>query len=179
MLSKQHKLFCKEYVKDFVGARAYIRAGYDESGAKQNAYGLLQRDDIKTYVTKLVEARGKRLDMTADDIFNELVNIAKDDIGNYLEFDEREVVRDDWEGNPKTESIVNIKIKDSTNISTKNIKSITRGKDGQFKIELYSRDAALEKLGRIHGIFEKDNSQKMPDSPNKEVVTAILEKLKW
>jgi phage terminase small subunit len=39
------------------------------------------------------------------------------------------------------------------------IKSITPNEHG-LKIEMYAADAALRDIGRVHGIFEKDNGQK-------------------
>jgi phage terminase small subunit len=153
MLSDKNIIFCNEYLTDYNGSRAYIAAGYSESGARNNASVLLQDLEIKEYIAKEIDKRGKRLKFTADDVFNELVSIATDDLSNYLDFDEREVLRTDKEGNEYKETIVNVSIKDSRNIPTKNIKSVTRGKDGQFKFELYSREGALEKLGKIHAMF--------------------------
>lgn len=41
------------------------------------------------------------------------------------------------------------------------LKSYSLGKDG-MKVETYAADAALEKLARMHGLFEKDNEQTRP-----------------
>ncbi len=153
MLSDQHLLFCNEYLNDYNAAGAYIRAGYTEDGAKQCAYRLLQNEEVKAYLAEKIKERGERLKFTADDVFNGFAEIARDDINNYLNFDEREVLRTDKDGNEYKETIVNVSIKDSRNISTKNIKSVSRGKDGVFKFELYSRENALEKLGKIHAMF--------------------------
>lgn len=43
------------------------------------------------------------------------------------------------------------------------LKSYSVGKDG-IKIETYAADAALDKLARMHGLYEKDNKQSAPPS---------------
>jgi hypothetical protein len=153
MLSERQILFCNEYVVDYIGARAYIRAGYEANNARAGSCDLLADAEIQAYLSVLIKERGNRVQMTADDVFNEIVSIAKDDISNYVEFDEREVIRYDKDGKPFPENIVNIKLKDSTQICTKNIKKVTRGKDGQFTFELYSRQQALKDMGEIYTMF--------------------------
>lgn len=45
-LSGKHERFCQEYVIDYNGTQAAIRAEYAQASAKQTAYKLLQREDV-------------------------------------------------------------------------------------------------------------------------------------
>lgn len=95
--------------------------------------------------SKLLQEAEKEVLITAKEVMKEIKDIAKDDIGNYLSFHE---VNGDIE----------LHIKDSDTICTKNISEISVGKNGQFKFKIYQRDKALFELARILGLYDKDNS---------------------
>jgi len=46
------------------------------------------------------------------------------------------------------------------------IKKFSQEKNGEITIEFYDVDGALRDLGRVHGIFEKDNAQQPPTQFN-------------
>ena len=57
-LTDKQKLFCMEYVKDHNGTRAYLRAYPNtkkESTASTQASALLQKPEIKAYLTRHME----------------------------------------------------------------------------------------------------------------------------
>jgi len=60
--NSKHELFCTEYIVDFNGAQAAIRAGYAESSARVTAAKLLAKDNIRARVEGL---KATRLDRTA------------------------------------------------------------------------------------------------------------------
>lgn len=64
----KHEAFCREYVVDFNGAQAAIRAGYSERTARAIASELLTKPDIQARVKFLREASFARLDASADDV---------------------------------------------------------------------------------------------------------------
>ena len=69
-MKREWDIFCREFVKDFNGTRAY-RTAYPNSGeraARQSAYELLTRPDVRAHVDELVRARCDRLDLQADDV---------------------------------------------------------------------------------------------------------------
>ncbi|WP_312281894.1 terminase small subunit [Oscillibacter sp.] len=49
LLKDQHVLFVFEYLRDFNGTQAAIRAGYEETSAASQAWKLLRRPEIKEY----------------------------------------------------------------------------------------------------------------------------------
>lgn len=65
-LSAKHERFCQEYVIDYNGTQAAIRAGYAEASAKQQAYRMLQREDINSRVRELQSEQVKRLAVSQD-----------------------------------------------------------------------------------------------------------------
>lgn len=95
--------------------------------------------------SKLIQEAESEALITAKEVMKEIKDIAKDDIGNYLSFCE-------VDGN------VELHIKDSNTICTKNISEVSVGRYGQFKFKIYQRDKALFELARILGLYDKDSS---------------------
>ncbi len=52
-LSDKQKQFCLEYIKDYNGAQAAIRAGYSKKTAKEQATRLLTKDHVSEYLNEL------------------------------------------------------------------------------------------------------------------------------
>ena len=67
-LSEKRQAFVREYVVDFNGAQAAIRAGYSEKGARQQASHLLTNIDIAKCVRDVKRARAKALGTEHEDI---------------------------------------------------------------------------------------------------------------
>ena len=65
-LRKKQIIFVLEYVKDFNGAQAAIRAGYTESCAKDTACEILTNPCISEIVHLVQLARARRLRLEAD-----------------------------------------------------------------------------------------------------------------
>lgn len=56
-LNPKQARFVTEYLVDLNGAAAAIRAGYSENRAKQAAYELLEREDVKAAIDELQAKR--------------------------------------------------------------------------------------------------------------------------
>lgn len=65
-IDPQHKEFCRQYIQDFNGGAAYIRAGYEVSSAvaRTNASRLLKRPDIQTYLRELTGSIALEAELT-------------------------------------------------------------------------------------------------------------------
>jgi phage terminase small subunit len=163
-LTPKQKQFVQEYLVDLNGAQAAIRAGYSKKTAKVQAARLLTNVNIQNRIAELMDKRSQRTDITADRVLRELAHIAFDDIKNYLSF----------QAGPIGE--IEVLIKDSGNIDTRNISEVSIGKDGQFKFKLYCKDNALVQLGKHLGIFTEKVS--MDVSPSVGILGEILEQLK-
>lgn len=80
LLTPRQALFCKEYVIDFKGKDAAIRAGFSPRAADQQASRMLTVDKIRKEVDRLRREKEKRLEASADFVVRELMRIAKLDI---------------------------------------------------------------------------------------------------
>ncbi len=154
MLSEKHILFCNEYLIDFNASAAFVRAGYAEKGARQNAYTLLQNDEIKEYLSKQQEKLQRKTEISAERVINELAKIAFHNTQDFVNG-----------GN----SVLEIKHLDRDKVAAvSKIKTTTKEFDGNVttttEIGFYDKVDALEKLGRHLGVFEKDNTQKQPNT---------------
>jgi phage terminase small subunit len=67
-LTEKQKAFCLEYLVDNNATQAFIRAGYSENGASQNASLLMGNNKIQEYVAVLRKAQGERTEIKADEI---------------------------------------------------------------------------------------------------------------
>ena len=53
-LSDKQKAFCREYVKDFNGTQAAVRAGYAKRSAMQQAGAIMIKHDVQAEISRLV-----------------------------------------------------------------------------------------------------------------------------
>lgn len=152
-LNERQKMFCEEYLIDFNATQAATRAGYSPKTANEQGARLLANVSIQSYLSELMAARAKRVQISQDAVLKELEHIAFDDIKNYLDFrTERQVV-----GNEDGKNIYDYKtivdLKDSGAIDTRSVQEVSLDSKGTLKFKLYSKDDALLQLGRHLGMF--------------------------
>ena len=75
-LNEKQKQFCNEYLIDFNGTQAAIRAGYSEKTANRIASRLLSNVDIQAYLKELIENRNERTKITQDEVIAKIVKVA-------------------------------------------------------------------------------------------------------
>jgi phage terminase small subunit len=75
-LTKKQALFCQEYAIDLNGKQAAIRAGYSAKTAEQQASRLLSKSKLKKVLDKIMSEQSERLELRADAILAELMEIA-------------------------------------------------------------------------------------------------------
>lgn len=168
-LTDKQERFVQELIKGKSQREAYRIAypssrKWKDSNVDSKASALFKNgkvrarfNEIKGKVIKRVE---KKAIITAEEIIKEIASIAKDDIGNYLEFKTVKTIVDyDEEGEPIIDYKTVIELKDSKDIDTKNISEVSIGKGGQFKFKTYRRDTALYKLAEIFGLNELNKAK--------------------
>ena len=74
-LEEKQKMFCKEYLVDFNGTQAAIRAGYSKKTANEQASRLLTKVNVQTYLKQLIEKRNKRTNITQDDVVADIIKV--------------------------------------------------------------------------------------------------------
>lgn len=82
MLPPKRRAFVMEYLIDFNGTQAYLRAGYkaSESVAAVEAVRLLRSPKVQAALAEEREARSKRCEITQDRVLLEIARIAFSDI---------------------------------------------------------------------------------------------------
>lgn len=177
-LTQKQEKFIQELIKGKSQREAY-KTAYNASNMAdktidEKASRLFKQDKLRARYEQLRDKVIKRTEekaiITAEEIIREIVNIAKDDVSNYLDFRTEKVpVGVDDEGNLIKDYRIIIDTKDSKTIDTKNISEVSLGKDGQFKFKLYERDKALYKLAEIFGLNElQKQKQKLAEDRFKE-----------
>ncbi len=73
----RYERFCQEYVIDYNGTQAAIRAGYSKKSAKQQASRLLTIADILARVRELQGEQAARLCISSDWVVMQLVETVK------------------------------------------------------------------------------------------------------
>ena len=134
-LTDKQKIFVSEYVVDFNGTRAAIKAGYSKNTARMIANENLTKPYIKEAIQNTIAELNEKCYLSREKIINEIVSIAFDDVSNYID------VKDG-----------NIILKNGDTIDTKNIQEISVDRYGCAKIKMYSRDTALYKLAEYLGL---------------------------
>ena len=92
-ITKKHQKFIDEYFVDLNASAAYIRAGYAEASARQNAYNLLQNSTIKAEV----ERRMKASRMTADEVIKRLEAMTMGDAPTKTIIVDGKVVKEEYD----------------------------------------------------------------------------------
>lgn len=75
VLTDKQESFCREYIIDFNGKQAAIRAGYAEPSAEVQASRLLSNDKVQLFLSQLKGDRNKRMDVTADYVLEQAIKI--------------------------------------------------------------------------------------------------------
>lgn len=95
-LTAKMKTFCHEYMVDFNGKQAYIRAGYSEKHAACGSYEILKKQKIRDYIDRLKIERAQRVGYTSDTILKRLVEIDNLDVVDIVDDDGQMLPVRDW-----------------------------------------------------------------------------------
>lgn len=124
---ENHQRFADKYFETLNGTESAIYAGFSESTARQQAWQLLQREDIQEYLQELRAEYSKKTGITKEWIIERFKTISDRCI------QEEPVL--DKDGNPT----------------------------GEYRFDSSGANNATAHLGKIIGVFEKDNEQKKPE----------------
>lgn len=163
-LLPQHRIFCREYIIDFNGTQAAIRAGYKPSGASRQATEILKRPEAQAFLRELIMAREARTKITGDMVVEELARIGFADIGDFASWGPEGVVLKPTSGMKPG--------------STRVVSEVSQGEHGP-RIRMIDKLGALDKLARHLGMYAdngEDEKEAVPLTINfvtKEAVSEI------
>lgn len=90
-LTAKQQAFVAEYLVDFNGAAAAVRAGYSEKTAKSIASELLQKPEIASAVDAAKADRVERVHVSQDDVVRELAAVAFARLSDFVSWDDGEI----------------------------------------------------------------------------------------
>jgi len=155
-LNDQEKDFCLHYLKTYNGKLSALHAGYSPNCAKQQAWTMLRRPAIQSFLQYLQQLRRASLLVDQDAIVERMMQIAFADMTDFVDvtveweplfYKGLPVMVKDVEGKPIMMTYERNKMlfKPSSEMDGGLICEISQGKDGT-KIKLEDRQKALEWL---------------------------------
>lgn len=153
-LTEQQKKFCREYMKDFNGTQAAIRAGYSKKTSNEQAVRLLANVSVQKFIKTLQEKNAEKHEGLADEIVAELKRIGFSDIKNFLDSDN--AVKDISQLPSELTTLVESIKKTETEFGDED----HGGTKTSIQFKLHSKLDALEKLAKYVGLYEADNRQR-------------------
>lgn len=84
-LNAKQQAFCTEYLKDFNGTQAAIRAGYSKRSATEQAYDLLRKPHIQQKIQETLNVSAARVGMTVERADQILADIIEATVADYEE----------------------------------------------------------------------------------------------
>lgn len=153
-INDQQMKFCKEYMKDFNGTQAAIRAGYSKKTAQEAGRRLLTNVGVQKFINQLQEKNAFKEEELTQRIKNELIKLGFSDMKDYLDKDNS--VKDISQLPPELTTCVESIKKTVTKFGDEK----TGGTKTSIQFKLHSKLDALEKLARYVGLYEADNRQR-------------------
>lgn len=161
--------FCKEYVIDLNGARAYRKVyKCSDKAAESGASRTLRKAKVKARIRELRKGLEKKAGITAEKVINELAKVAFANIKSVLS--ENNVIKDI--------SLLPDEIAAAVESIQSDIRHDTGDGEGyteKVKVKFYSKLIALTDLGKHLGIFEKDKEQGKPKAPQIIVFGTVVQ----
>ena len=141
-LTRKMERFAQEYVTDLNGTQAAIRAGYSPKTAKSKASDLLKDPRVQAAVEARLQELAERAKMTQEQVFQELVKVAKADMSTFAEWGPGGVVLKDSKG-----------LRPEDTAAVAEISQTVTEAGGTKRIRLHDKLKALELLGRYFSMF--------------------------
>jgi phage terminase small subunit len=183
-LTPEQQMFCVYYSRTFNATQSYINAyGCRYSTALTNGPALLGNTRIKKEIERLKEIKRQQIVTGTEDIVELQMRIAFGDIGNVVEFGREEIETKDG----RTVEINLLRAKESSEVDTQLIKSITEGqngltvvmKDEQRAIDWLTKYFLMHPDDKYKAEFDKKRAEVKDDSAeqileNMQTITDIL-----
>ena len=149
-LTPKRMRFVDEWLIDFNGKQAAIRAGYSAKTAEATAARLLRNVKVQAEISRRQKDLQRRTEVSQERVVKELARIAFADVTDYAYVMQAIIERDGVK--VPVESAVMKETCDLTDDQRAAIASIKQGANG-VEIKLHDKIKALELLGRHIGMF--------------------------
>ena len=74
-LTPKQEMFCKEYITDFNGKQAAIRAGYSENTASVIASENLTKPNVQIFLKTIMKERAKKLEINQEYVLKNILEV--------------------------------------------------------------------------------------------------------
>lgn len=136
-LTEKRRAFSQQYLLDFNGKQAAIRAGYKSTNAEVVASRMLADPDVQEYISQLKKEAVQQLQFSRDEVLREIERIAFSDIRRvYDETGQHKSIHE---------------LDDDTAAAVADF-DVTDG--AVSKVKLINKLQALGMLAKYHGLFE-------------------------
>lgn len=148
-LVEKQKRFCQEYIVDYNGTQAVIRAGYSTNNPSQMAWELLEKPLVQEYFKALQSKQQERTGINADMVLQGLLRVANLDPRKLLDNDGTLKPISEWDD----DSALSVASIEFAALARPDGESIAK----TIKVRNNDRMKALELLGKHLGIFHPDS----------------------
>ena len=149
-LTDRQQKFCHEFMLDFNGTAAAIRAGYSRKGAAATASRLLTNDKIQAYLSRLRDRTSRNAEVTLERTLEEISYVAFSRFTDAASFDNEGLTLKDSSGLPES---VLAAIESVTFTETTTEWGVSKKK----ALKVHSKMAALGFLADYFGIRDDFN----------------------
>lgn len=149
-LTPRQAAFVAEYIIDLNGTQAAIRAGYSPATANEQAARLLADANIAAAVERGKAQRAARVNVTQDQVLQEMALLANSCVEHYVIDDEGQVQLAEGAPDGAMRAIQSIKRK--TRVHYDSQQNVV-GKTYDVELKLWDKPAPLKLMGRHVGLF--------------------------
>lgn len=152
-LTPKQERFIQEYLIDLNATQAAIRAGYSPKTA--NVQGTQNLVKLSNEISKAMNERSTRTEITQDRVLRELAKIAFSDIKNFLSFKtDKVLIGYDDDGKMVSDYQQVIEVKPSEEVDGTMIQEVSISPKGVFQFKLHDKKSALDMIGKHLGMFK-------------------------
>lgn len=162
-LTPKQRIFILEYLRTFNATQAAIAAGYSKNTAYAIGWENLRKPEIQAAIKRAKEQFTEELGLDIKRIIAEWMKIAFADMGDYVNFGNRDFPRQNKKGEPLldedgkqltgTQNFVNLV--NAGEVDTSIISEVKEGKEG-FGVKLYNKIEALKQLEKYSGYMDEE-----------------------
>lgn len=161
-LNDRQKLFVLAYVETLNATEAAKQAGYSDKTARSIGSENLTKPDIRAEIDRHFEARS----MGKGEVLARLTDIARGDMGDFISVEGDEDAALVYTNLGKAKAIGRLRLIRKIKITERDLGE--SGREVKTEIELYDAQAALNTLGRKHGVFDSKREDDDSDEPEED-----------
>ena len=155
-LTPEQQMFCIYYSRTFNAAQSYQKAyGCKYETAMVNGCMLLRNTKVRQEIERLKEIKRQQIVTGTEDIVELQMRIAFGDIGNVVEFGREDIETKDG----RMVTINSLRAKESSEVDTQLIKSITEGQNG-LTVVMKDEQRAIDWLTKFFEMNPDDKHRK-------------------